>query len=113
MPIVVRSSAGELMPAEALEVVDVATPNGSVVPLAQVSRLDAVWRPAAIHHRDRSRIATVSSQLEPGFTFSDVTRGMSVADWWGVTDRKPNALFIGDVDADGFFALLTERLARL
>jgi len=38
---------------------------------------------------------------------------MTVADWWGVTDRAPNATFIGDVDADGFFALLTERLARL
>lgn len=44
---------------------------------------------------------------------SDLTRGMTVADWWGVTDRPANALFIGSVDADGFFALLTERLARL
>lgn len=44
---------------------------------------------------------------------SDLTRGMTVADWWGVTDRKKNALFIGDLDADGFFELLTERLARL
>ncbi len=46
-------------------------------------------------------------------TQSDLTRGMTVADWWGVTDRAPNATFIGDVDADGFFALLTQRLARL
>ncbi len=46
-------------------------------------------------------------------TASPLTRGMTVADWWGVTDRAPNAMFMGDVDADGFFALLTERLARL
>ncbi|WP_300530607.1 nucleoside hydrolase [uncultured Mameliella sp.] len=46
-------------------------------------------------------------------TRSDLTRGMTVADWWRVTDRAPNAMFMGDVDADGFFALLTERLARL
>jgi len=46
-------------------------------------------------------------------TKSELTMGMTVADWWGVTDRAPNALFIGDLDADGFFALLTERLARL
>lgn len=46
-------------------------------------------------------------------TRSELTMGMTVADWWGVTDRAPNALFIGDVDADGFFDLLTERLARL
>ncbi|WP_424973693.1 nucleoside hydrolase [Dinoroseobacter sp. S124A] len=44
---------------------------------------------------------------------SPLTRGMTVADWWGVTDRAPNALFIGDVDAEGFFALLTERIGRL
>ncbi len=46
-------------------------------------------------------------------TASPLTLGMTVADWWGVTDRPANALFIGDVDADGFFALLTERLGRL
>lgn len=44
---------------------------------------------------------------------SDLTRGMTVADWWRVTSRAPNALFIGDIHAEGFFALLTERLARL
>tara|TARA_R110000868_G_scaffold408790_3_gene692725 strand:+ start:99524 stop:100519 length:996 start_codon:yes stop_codon:yes gene_type:complete len=46
-------------------------------------------------------------------TKSELTMGMTVADWWGVTDRTPNAMFMGDVDADGFFDLLTERLARL
>jgi len=46
-------------------------------------------------------------------TTSALTLGMTVADWWGVTDRAPNATFLGDVDADGFFTLLTERLARL
>ena len=46
-------------------------------------------------------------------TSSDLTLGMTVADWWGVTDRPRNATFMGDLDADGFFTLLTERLARL
>ena len=46
-------------------------------------------------------------------TQSELTRGMTVADWWRVTDRAANALFIGDLDADGFFALLTDRLSRL
>ncbi|MGI3185765.1 nucleoside hydrolase [Nioella aestuarii] len=46
-------------------------------------------------------------------TKSDLTRGMTVADWWRVTDRAPNAMFMGGIDADGFFALLTERIARL
>ncbi|THH38430.1 nucleoside hydrolase [Aliishimia ponticola] len=46
-------------------------------------------------------------------TQSDLTMGMTVADWWGVTDRPANAMFMGDIDADGFFSLLTERLGRL
>ncbi|MEJ6388241.1 nucleoside hydrolase [Gymnodinialimonas ulvae] len=46
-------------------------------------------------------------------TTSELTRGMTVADWWRVTDRAPNAMFIGDVDAEGFFALLVERIGRL
>ncbi len=46
-------------------------------------------------------------------TQSELTRGMTVADWWGVTDRPANATFMGDIDADGYFKLLTDRLARL
>ncbi|MAX73856.1 MAG: nucleoside hydrolase, partial [Nioella sp.] len=46
-------------------------------------------------------------------TVSELTRGMTVADWWGVTDRPANAMFMGDLDADGFFDLLTERIGRL
>ncbi len=46
-------------------------------------------------------------------TQSELTLGMTVADWWGVTDRPKNTLFMGTVDDDRFFELLTERLARL
>lgn len=46
-------------------------------------------------------------------TRSELTMGMTVADWWRVTDRPANARFIGDVDDDALFSLLTERLARL
>ena len=46
-------------------------------------------------------------------TQSELTLGMTVADWWGVTKRPANALFIGGIDSDGFYTLLTERIARL
>lgn len=46
-------------------------------------------------------------------TQSPLTLGMTVADWWRVTDRPANAMFIRDVDDAGFFDLLTTRLARL
>ncbi|MGO4450911.1 nucleoside hydrolase [Phyllobacterium sp. TAF24] len=46
-------------------------------------------------------------------TASELTLGMTVADWWGVTDRPKNAFYIRDVNDDGFFDLLVERIARL
>ena len=46
-------------------------------------------------------------------TKSELTLGMTVADWWGVTDRKANTFFVGDLDSDKFFSLLTDRLGRL
>ncbi|MGR3634205.1 MAG: nucleoside hydrolase [Limimaricola soesokkakensis] len=52
----------------------------------------------------------INVEIETG---SELTLGMTVADWWGVTDRPANALFIGDVDRDGFFDMLTERIGRL
>lgn len=46
-------------------------------------------------------------------TSSELTTGMTVADWWGVTKRPKNATYIRDIDHEGFFTLLTERLATL
>ena len=46
-------------------------------------------------------------------TESELTLGMTVADWWRVTDRESNAFFVGDLDANKFFSLLTNRLGRL
>jgi purine nucleosidase len=39
--------------------------------------------------------------------------GATVVDWWHVTRRPANATVIRDIDADGFFSLLTDRIARL
>jgi purine nucleosidase len=46
-------------------------------------------------------------------TTSELTMGMTVIDWWGVTERPNNATVMRDVDHDRFFALLVERLGRL
>jgi len=46
-------------------------------------------------------------------TAGALTLGMTVADWWRVTDRPANALWLRQPDATGFHALLAERLARL
>jgi purine nucleosidase len=46
-------------------------------------------------------------------TTSELTAGMTVVDWWHVTDRKRNAKVMRFVDADGFFDLLIERFGRI
>ncbi len=46
-------------------------------------------------------------------TGSELTDGMTVVDLWGVTDRPKHTLWMREADADGFYALLTERLALL
>lgn len=46
-------------------------------------------------------------------TQSELTIGMTVVDWWHVTDRPKNVHFIRSVDAEGFFALFIERLALI
>ncbi|HJS74148.1 MAG TPA: nucleoside hydrolase [Vicinamibacteria bacterium] len=46
-------------------------------------------------------------------TGSELTMGATAVDFWGVTGKTPNAVWMHAVDADGFFDLLTERLARL
>lgn len=43
----------------------------------------------------------------------EFTTGMTVADWWGVSERPRNALFIRHVKRDELFALFSERLAKL
>jgi purine nucleosidase len=46
-------------------------------------------------------------------TAAPLTLGMTVADWWGVTDRPKNAFWVGDGDPVGFYALLNDCLGRL
>jgi purine nucleosidase len=46
-------------------------------------------------------------------TESELTMGMTVVDWWKTSGLEPNCMVMSDIDADGFFALLVERIGRL
>ena len=46
-------------------------------------------------------------------TASELTVGMTVTDYWHVTEKVRNVHYLRKADADGFYQLLTERLARL
>ena len=45
-------------------------------------------------------------------TESELTLGHTAVDFWHVTDRPVNVIWIYEVDDDGFYDLLIERLAR-
>ena len=45
-------------------------------------------------------------------TGAELTMGHTAVDFWGVTDKRSNATWMHRVDADGFYALLTDRLGR-
>jgi purine nucleosidase len=44
---------------------------------------------------------------------SALTLGMTIVDWWGVTGKTPNVLFLRDVNAEAYFDLVIGRMARL
>ncbi len=44
---------------------------------------------------------------------SQLTLGMSVVDWWGVTQKPRNVKLLREIDADAYFDLVIERLAKL
>lgn len=54
------------------------------------------------------KLVNVGVALTPGPTL-----GMTVMDWWGVTDLPSNALVMSAIDADRYFDLLLERIGRL
>ena len=72
-------------------------------PLHDPNVIAWLLRPELYQGRDVNVEIEVSSEL---------TMGQTVVDWWGVTGRKINAHYIRNLDSDGFFELLTERLAR-
>ncbi len=53
---------------------------------------------------------TCSVEIE---TVSELTIGMTVVDWWGLTANDPNCLVINEIDGEQFYQLLTERIGRL
>jgi len=77
------------------------------------SRARALHDPAVIGYLLRPSLYEGREVNVAVETQSPLTIGMTVVDWWGVTGRKPNVRFMNSVDANGFYDLLAEKLARL
>jgi len=55
----------------------------------------------------KTKLCNVSVETE-----SELTIGHTAVDFWHVTDKPRNVNWAHDIDADGFYELLTQRLAR-
>ena len=68
-----RSSAASRTDLTKLESLNVyAQASGQSVPLSQVADVEVVWQPSKVLRRNRLRTVTVSSDLEPGVTATEV-----------------------------------------
>lgn len=83
---------------------DQAKGEGQGAPLHDPCAIAYVMRPDLFEGRD------CNIEID---TLSEASMGRTLVDWRGRTDRPANARAIDMIDADGFFSLLTERLARL
>ncbi|MEQ8369349.1 MAG: nucleoside hydrolase [Alphaproteobacteria bacterium] len=98
-------------------------------PVADAVRALELSRPAAVERFGTAGVAlhdacVIAWLLQPELfsgrevhvdveTRGEFTRGRTVVDWWGrQKDRAPNALVMDRADADGFFALLADCIAR-
>lgn len=56
----------------------------------------------------QGRQANVSVEMRGELTF-----GMTVVDYWGITDRPRNVFYVTAADADAYYNLISELIARL
>lgn len=101
IPVVVRSSEGERLPAELLASENVATREGRLIPLSQLVHLTTSWRPAAIKHRDGRRLVTVSCQLIDGTPFNRVLTALASEVKESAISKNVDIAFGGEAEGSG------------
>jgi multidrug efflux pump subunit AcrB len=73
IPVTLRSTQATSLDPEAFRSVNVfSQATGQSVPLAQVAEVELAWQPSNIRRRDRLKTVTIESDLEVGFTASEI-----------------------------------------
>ena len=73
IPVTLRSSLASRAEVTKLDSLNVYTQaTGASVPLRQVADIELAWEPSVIHRRQGLKTATVSADLEPGWTTAEV-----------------------------------------
>ncbi len=80
IPVVLRSSAAYREDIGKLESLSIySRTTGQAVPLRQVADIEVVWEPSGIFRRDRLKIISVTSELDPNITAAEVN---AIIDPW-------------------------------
>ncbi len=88
------------------------TPVGNAA-VAMMAPGDPLHDPCVIAYLLRPELFTGRDCYVEIEIASEATMGMTVVDWRGVTGRPKTCTVMTEIDADRFFALIVERLARL
>jgi multidrug efflux pump subunit AcrB len=77
IPIIMRNHRSARLDIEALEGLNIyAQQSGKSVPLKQVADVNVVWQASKILRRDLTRTITVTSDVQTGFTASEIMNGL-------------------------------------
>ncbi len=79
IPMILRSREGTSLSLSRLLSVNTYNDQGDAIPLSAVATVETTWEPAARYLRNGVRVNTVSSNLDTGFSFSQVLDGLDTA----------------------------------
>ncbi|MCY3596084.1 MAG: efflux RND transporter permease subunit, partial [Rhodospirillales bacterium] len=85
IPVTLRSTLASRTDVTRLDSLNVYSRSGTTVPLLQVADASVVWQPAVIRRRDQLKTVTVSSEIQPGVSASDVVSQLTP---WLETERR-------------------------
>lgn len=79
IPLVLRSREGTQLSLSRLLSINIYNARGQAVPLSAIATVQTRWEPAARYQRDGVRVGTVTSNLLPGYSFSQALDGLDQA----------------------------------
>ncbi|MCG8520130.1 MAG: efflux RND transporter permease subunit [Pseudomonadales bacterium] len=79
IPLVLRSREGTQLSLSRLLSINIYNAQGQAVPLSAIATVQTRWEPAARYQRDGVRVGTVTSNLLPGYSFSQALDGLDQA----------------------------------
>ena len=101
IPLVLRSREGTQLSLSRLLSINIYNARGQAVPLSAIATVQTRWEPAARYQRDGVRVGTVTSNLLPGYSFSQALDGLDQALAESPLPAGTRLQFGGDAEGSG------------